>query len=142
MRQLTYYSENPNETEVKIVDKVANVFVRTNIEKETRTNEDGKEYDAWKAIEYSAQLVATKGFVVTEEIKLAIIENETEVASKQVRAKRNELLSASDNEVLPDRNPIDSEGYVAWTTYRQALRDIPSQEGFPFDVVFPEKPMR
>jgi DMSO/TMAO reductase YedYZ molybdopterin-dependent catalytic subunit len=25
----------------------------------------------------------------------------------------------------------------AMTTYRQALRDIPNQDGFPFDVVWP-----
>jgi len=24
--------------------------------------------------------------------------------------------------------------------YRQALRDIPQQEGFPYNVVWPEKP--
>jgi hypothetical protein len=26
------------------------------------------------------------------------------------------------------------------TTYRQALRDVPDQDGFPFDVVWPTKP--
>lgn len=27
-----------------------------------------------------------------------------------------------------------------WAVYRQALRDIPNQPGFPFDIVFPVKP--
>jgi len=27
-----------------------------------------------------------------------------------------------------------------WALYRKQLRDIPEQPGFPFDVVFPEKP--
>ncbi|MGN1318898.1 MAG: phage tail assembly chaperone, partial [Lachnospirales bacterium] len=27
-----------------------------------------------------------------------------------------------------------------WAVYRQALRDIPEQEGFPFDVKFPSQP--
>jgi hypothetical protein len=28
----------------------------------------------------------------------------------------------------------------AMTTYRQALRDVPDQDGFPFSVVWPIKP--
>jgi hypothetical protein len=28
----------------------------------------------------------------------------------------------------------------AWATYRQALRDVPSQEGFPFNVTWPNTP--
>ena len=27
-----------------------------------------------------------------------------------------------------------------WRTYRQALRDVPSQEGFPNDITWPTKP--
>lgn len=29
-----------------------------------------------------------------------------------------------------------------WTVYRQELRDITKQDGFPFDVTFPTKPKR
>ena len=28
----------------------------------------------------------------------------------------------------------------AWAIYRQALRDLPEQEGFPFNVTFPAPP--
>ena len=28
----------------------------------------------------------------------------------------------------------------AWQTYRQALRDIPEQTGFPFQVYWPTRP--
>ena len=49
---------------------------------------------------------------------------------------RNELLSACDWTQLPD-SPADHE---AWAAYRQALRDVPAQEGFPWDVVWPEMP--
>ena len=28
-----------------------------------------------------------------------------------------------------------------WAPYRQALRDVPEKEGFPFNVVWPEKPV-
>ena len=32
------------------------------------------------------------------------------------------------------------EAIKVWATYRQALRDIPNQEGFPTDVAWPAKP--
>ena len=29
---------------------------------------------------------------------------------------------------------------VEWAEYRQALRDVPEQEGFPFNVTWPQEP--
>lgn len=52
----------------------------------------------------------------------------------QVRADRDALLVASDHMALADR--ITDE----WRTYRQALRDLPAQEGFPTNVTWPDKP--
>jgi len=51
----------------------------------------------------------------------------------QVRAQRDELLVASDHMALADR--ITDE----WRTYRQALRDLPAQNGFP-DITWPTAP--
>lgn len=33
--------------------------------------------------------------------------------------------------------PVDQ---AAWAVYRQALRDVPQQEGFPENIVWPESP--
>jgi len=33
--------------------------------------------------------------------------------------------------------PVDSQ---EWADYRQALRDVPQQIGFPGDIVWPSKP--
>jgi hypothetical protein len=63
-------------------------------------------------------------------------ELESIVYSQQVREKRNKLLSASDWTQVADA-PVDK---AAWATYRQALRDIPQQEGFPATVVWPTQP--
>jgi len=54
----------------------------------------------------------------------------------QVRLKRDRLLSASDWTQVADA-PVDQ---AAWATYRQALRDIPDQVGFPENVTWPTKP--
>ena len=37
---------------------------------------------------------------------------------------------------MPD-TALSEEKQEQYRIYRQALRDIPEQEGFPFDVVFP-----
>ena len=53
-----------------------------------------------------------------------------------VRAERSSLLTTSDWTQVADA-PVDQ---AAWAAYRQALRDVPSQEGFPHSVVWPDKP--
>ena len=54
----------------------------------------------------------------------------------QVRAERDSLLAASDWTQVADA-PVDQ---AAWATYRQALRDVPDQAGFPEAVVWPVAP--
>jgi len=60
-------------------------------------------------------------------------------AASAIRAERNTKLTECDWTQLND-TPLDNPSKVAWTTYRQALRDIPSQSGFPHNVVWPVKP--
>jgi len=52
-----------------------------------------------------------------------------------VRNQRDSLLAATDWTALSDVTLSE-----AWTTYRQALRDIPAQSGFPASVTWPTKP--
>ncbi len=59
-----------------------------------------------------------------------------EVLELLVRQTRESLLSSCDWTQVPDA-PVDK---AAWATYRQALRDITSQDGFPEDVVWPTPP--
>jgi hypothetical protein len=56
--------------------------------------------------------------------------------ANEVRSKRNMLLTQSDWTQLADA-PVDN---LAWAVYRQLLRDITLQAGFPFDVIFPVIP--
>ena len=62
-----------------------------------------------------------------------------EEAEKYVRAKRDSLISETDY-LLASDYPISAEDLEAVKVYRQALRDVPQQEGFPYDVVWPELP--
>jgi len=54
----------------------------------------------------------------------------------EARAKRDALLSQSDWTQVADA-PVDQ---AAWATYRQALRDVPEQEGFPSEIAWPVQP--
>jgi len=58
-------------------------------------------------------------------------------ADTAARSQRNELLVQSDWTQLPDV-PLDTKS--AWAAYRQDLRDITSQPGYPFDIVWPIPP--
>lgn len=56
-----------------------------------------------------------------------------------VRDKRDKLLEACDYLMALDY-PLSTAAREQWRAYRQALRDIPQQEGFPDNIVWPEKP--
>ena len=62
-----------------------------------------------------------------------------EQLARQARTKRDRLLAACDYYVMPDY-PSTEEGLAEVKAYRQALRDISKQEGFPSDVAWPEVP--
>jgi hypothetical protein len=53
-----------------------------------------------------------------------------------VRVERNQKLKDCDFTQLVDA-PVDRQ---AWVIYRQNLRDITSQSGFPWNVTWPEEP--
>jgi len=59
----------------------------------------------------------------------------TEDAGRKIRSQRDNLLSKTDWMALSD-NTMTPE----WSSYRQALRGITAQEGFPFSVDWPTKP--
>jgi len=53
-----------------------------------------------------------------------------------VRSTRNARLAACDWTQLSDA-PVDD---LAWAVYRQALRDITKQPGFPWTITWPDEP--
>ena len=55
--------------------------------------------------------------------------------AEQFRYIRDDLIAETDWWAVADRTMTDAE-----TTYRQALRDIPAQEGFPTTITWPTKP--
>jgi len=75
-------------------------------------------------------------YVVTVRNKTAEeVQADVNARAAQKRAERNRLLAASDWTQVLDA-PVDR---TAWATYRQQLRDITEQEGFP-DIELPKDP--
>ena len=61
------------------------------------------------------------------------------VLAASARQKRDRLIAATDYLVTPDY-PISDDRLVKVKIYRQALRDIPEQAGFPRTIAWPDKP--
>lgn len=59
--------------------------------------------------------------------------------STSVRIERNKLLAECDWTQLPDCS-LSTAKKQAWTTYRQALRDLSDQPKFPYEIDWPVKP--
>lgn len=95
--------------------------------------------------EASPEFAAEQGWVEAQNAKIGdLYENgvfttpppDADLEAAAIRARRNALLLSSDWTQVADA-PVDQ---VAWTTYRQALRDVPSQAGFPWDIQWPIEP--
>lgn len=87
---------------------------------DTPVNVAGTWTQVWKVISRSADEIA-------------------DIANQQassIRTERDGKLAASDWTQVADA-PVDK---AAWATYRQALRDITAQEGFPTFVDWPVAP--
>jgi hypothetical protein len=76
----------------------------------------------------------------------AVADGDEDRAAEAARKIRNRLLDKSDAQMSLDRIGLDTSSTAAfigslgkifknsWSVYRQHLRDITSQEGFPFNI--------
>jgi hypothetical protein len=59
------------------------------------------------------------------------------IKSSAVRSRRDDFLAATDWTQMPDTPQATKD---KWSAYRQALRDVPQQAGFPDNIQWPSKP--
>lgn len=62
-----------------------------------------------------------------------------ETADMIQKCKRQLLLSESDWTQIPN-GPLTQKQQQAWAVYRQELRDITKQSGYPTNVIWPTQP--
>jgi hypothetical protein len=101
--------------------------------------------NAWKPHDAATQkLVACPPYidgdwaytVQVEPLTQDDIDARNQAQAANVRADRNRRLADCDWTQLSDA-PVDP---LPWQTYRQALRDVTEQDGFPSAVIWPEAP--
>ncbi|ADU61362.1 MAG: phage tail assembly chaperone [Pseudodesulfovibrio sp.] len=81
------------------------------------------------------------GLVYLETVVTAVVDEAARDAAlaTTIRAERDRLLAECDWTQLADA-PLDEDGREAWTGYRQELRDVPQQAGFPGVAEWPLEP--
>jgi hypothetical protein len=92
---------------------------------------DGKWYT-----KYVLGPVFTDGETTAVEQETAYKASKDAEQAKSVRATRGEKLADSDWTQVADA-PVDK---AVWATYRQALRDVTAQSGFPWTITWPDAP--
>lgn len=118
----------------------------------------------WANVEHTAINVTARFAEIDEDLPFTAVPNDTEAHGREIftrasagefgaidayvppsdeqvageaRRYRNQLLASSDWTQLPD---VPQTLKDAWATYRQTLRNITSQSGFPQNIVWPIQP--
>lgn len=89
---------------------------------------------SFRAIASAEDLLPGESF--SEDVPQSVL---LEIKKQEVRTERSERLRSSDWTQLPD-NSLSGIEKAAWATYRQLLRSVPQQSGFPTDVEWPSTP--
>jgi hypothetical protein len=92
---------------------------------------DGKWYT-----KYVLGPVFTDGETTAAEQEVAYKAIKDAEQAKSVRASRDEKLKDCDWTQVADA-PVDK---AVWATYRQALRNVTTQTGFPWTITWPDEP--
>jgi hypothetical protein len=90
--------------------------------------------NSWRAIRKASE--ARSDETVVDEIPAEALES---IKALDVRLQRNSFLLSCDWTQAADA-PLTSTEKQAWATYRQALRDVPQQSGFPDSIDWPTAP--
>lgn len=109
------------------------------------------DHPSYGNVPYTYSINSTNKSEIRTIIKNMLDSNQLEIAEyddsfdlenlkKSVRSKRNRLLNETDKYMTLDY-PISREDQDKLKEYRQALRDITKQEGFPENVIWPTKPV-
>ena len=102
----------------------------------TEQNSKDQWVQKWKEQDMFADTTDDDGVETTKAEHEAAYQAKVDATTAEaVRNQRNNLLAETDWMGLSDVTMSSN-----WATYRQALRDVPSQSGFPDDITWPEKP--
>lgn len=109
----------------------------SSVETLTREEQDGTTHTFYAVDKYLLTLVNTN-IVEKDYAKLLQLAKNEEYSklANAIRTKRDRLLADTDWTMCVDCQ-LSNAQKEKYRTYRQALRDVPEQAGFPYNVVFP-----
>lgn len=114
--------------------------LQTVIQDGVKQDDKGNWIQNWVLRNKFSDYTNDEGNVVTKaEQETAFLASETAKKAADVRTQRDKLLAETDWMVI---KAAETGATLAtdWATYRQALRDISSQDDFPDTVIWPTKP--
>ena len=97
---------------------------------------NGNWVQAWSVVDMFSDTTEDGVMTTKAEHEAAYQANLDAKAADSARSQRDKLLAECDWTQVLDA-PVDQ---TAWATYRQALRDVPAQSGFPNSIDWPIKP--
>lgn len=123
---------------MRLYSKSANAFFLPESEDAYRAAgrwpEDGIEIDDDECEEIYLSMASGKLLVAGENGRPTTVDLSISHQAADIRSTRDKLLTASDWTQIGD---LPDTVKSAWGPYRQALRDIPAQKGFPTSVEWP-----
>ena len=100
------------------------------------TDANGNTVEAWSVVDKFSDTTDEDGVVTTKaEHEADYTAKKDADAAASVRTQRDDKLKATDWTALSDVTMT-----AEMTTYRQALRDVPAQAGFPSTITWPTSP--
>lgn len=87
-----------------------------------------------------AQAANQTGKMLAVDENQQLVLRDIPVSADEVRLKRNYLLEKSDKYIAIPDFQVSAEHKAEFLIYRQKLRDIPLQHGFPENVIWPDEP--
>jgi hypothetical protein len=108
-----FNATQPELTDTQVLEEDPPVF----------SNEDQRWTQVWRVRDMTAEEVA----------------NRNDAQAANIRAQRDTKLAETDWIVIKNLE-LNANIPGAWEVYRQALRDVPTQSGFPWTINWPNQP--
>lgn len=149
--QVNYQTESDIKPNKYLIENILNgkcdIVINDKIIKvdETRIDGDEKEVTMPKYMYNSYRVTITYRETIESELESKegykawlnfVVNQATDEKAKEIRTKRDKLLADTDWTQMKD-TALSQEKQEQYRIYRQLLRNIPEQKGFPYDVVFP-----
>ena len=128
-----YFDEKPGMVRIRFFENLGPAELRE--DEEPSDSIRFRLYDTWEYdIEGIESYVMTNAAWLLERAKT----EERQALALEIKGRRNKMLVLADYEVNKAVDAGDKVAIERARQYRQDLRDVPDQAGFPYDVDWPE----